>query len=104
VLAGLALSDEEHTALMTFPDGSPTEFYRNYVRDVQTRIGENASLEFSCIWKEHLRLAGSKTASPRALLSDLLSESINTLTTVGFRVVNLTNLRVDDCAILGPGN
>jgi len=82
VLAGLALSDEEHTKLMTFPDGSPTDFYANYVRDVQARISENASLEFSCIWKEHFRLAGSKAAGSRTLLSDLLSESINTLTTV----------------------
>jgi len=81
VLAGLALSDEEHTKLMTFPDGSPTDFYANYVRDVQARISENASLEFSCIWKEHFRLAGSKAAGSRTLLSDLLSESINTLTT-----------------------
>lgn len=67
---------------MTFPDGLPTDFYANYVRDVQTRISENASLEFLCIWKEHLRLAGSKAASSRTLLSDLLSESINILTTV----------------------
>lgn len=83
VLAGLALTDDEHTNLMTFPNASPTSFYKEYVEGVQARIAENASLEFSCIWKEHQLLAGTKSASSRTLLSDLLSESINSLTTVG---------------------
>lgn len=67
---------------MTFPNASPSAFYSKYVQEVQARIGENASLEFSCIWKEHQRLAGTKAANARTLLSDLLSESINNLTTV----------------------
>lgn len=65
---------------MTFPgQSSPSKFYSDYVKDIQDRIAENASLEFGCIWKEHQRLGGSKS---RTLLSDLLSEKINDLTTV----------------------
>ncbi|KAF8315590.1 NAD-dependent glutamate dehydrogenase [Clavulina sp. PMI_390] len=81
VLAGLALTDDEHTKLMTFPGSTPTPFYKEYVQGVQARIADNAALEFSCIWKEHQRLAGTKGATPRTLLSDKLSESINSLTT-----------------------
>lgn len=76
VLAGLSLSDKEHTDLMTFPGGTPSTFYRNYVKDIQAKICENASLEFGCIWKEHTRLGGSK---PRTILSDDLSAKINDL-------------------------
>lgn len=61
---------------MTFPGGQPSEFYRNYVKDIQAKICENASLEFGCIWKEHARLGGSK---PRTVLSDELSVKINDL-------------------------
>lgn len=81
VLVGLSLSDDDYTNLMTFPGGSPSKFYSDYVKDIQERIAENAALEFSCIWKEHQRLGGSKS---RTLLSDLLSEKINDLTTVSF--------------------
>jgi hypothetical protein len=79
VEARLIPSFVQYTELMTFPDGSPSKFYIDYVEDIQNRIAENAALEFSCIWKEHQRLGGAK---PRTLLSDLLSERINDLTTV----------------------
>ena len=76
MLAGLALTDEEHTKLMTFPNASPTPFYKEYVQGVQARIIENASLEFSCIWKEHSRLQGAKA---RTIISDELSSKLNDL-------------------------
>ncbi|CAL1713556.1 unnamed protein product [Somion occarium] len=76
VLAGLSLSSEEYTRLMIFKDGKPSEFYQNYVKDIQQKITENAAAEFHCIWKEHARLQGSK---PRTLISDELSGKLNAL-------------------------
>jgi len=76
VLAGLALSTEEYTELMIFKDGKPSEFYQSYVKDIQTKITENAANEFSCIWKEHARLRGVK---PRTTISDELSQTLNNL-------------------------
>jgi len=79
VLAGLSLTDEEHTNLMTFPNQPVAPaFYQSYVKDIQDKICQNASLEFSCIWKEHARLGGAKS---RAILSDELSTKINELQT-----------------------
>lgn len=31
------------------------EFYKEYVREVQAIIDENAKLEFECLWREHAR-------------------------------------------------
>jgi glutamate dehydrogenase len=76
VLAGLSLTTEEYTDLMIFKDGIPSEFYKNYVKDIQEKIVENASNEFNCIWKEHSRLQGSKT---RTAISDELSQTLNNL-------------------------
>lgn len=76
VLAGLALSTDEYVDLMIFKDGKPSDFYKSYVQDIQAKISENAALEFSCIWKEHQRLGGSK---PRTLISDELSSQLNAL-------------------------
>lgn len=76
MLAGLALSTDEYVNLMIFKDGKPSEFYQNYVRDVQEKITENAAAEFSCIWKEHARLQGAK---PRTIISDELSTRLNDL-------------------------
>lgn len=76
VLAGLGLSNEEYQDLMIFKNGKPSEFYKNYVRDIQQKITENAAAEFSCIWKEHTRVGGSK---PRTLISDELSSKLNEL-------------------------
>ena len=76
VLAGLALNTEEYLDLMIFKDGKPSEFYRNYVKDIQEKISENAAAEFQCIWKEHARLSGSK---PRTIISDELSITLNNL-------------------------
>lgn len=76
VLAGLALSSEEYVDLMIFKDGKPSEFYQNYVKDIQAKITENAAAEFQCIWREHARLQGAK---PRTQISDELSISLNNL-------------------------
>ncbi|EJD34372.1 NAD-dependent glutamate dehydrogenase [Auricularia subglabra TFB-10046 SS5] len=77
VLAGLALTDTEHSELMTFKEGGqPSEFYQSYVRDIQRKIGENAAAEFLCIWREYERLGGAK---PRAVISDELSQTITDL-------------------------
>lgn len=76
VLAGLALSTEEYVDLMIFKDGKPSEFYQNYVKDIQAKITENAAAEFQCIWREHAHLQGAK---PRSQISDELSISLNNL-------------------------
>ncbi|OAX40431.1 NAD-specific glutamate dehydrogenase [Rhizopogon vinicolor AM-OR11-026] len=76
VLAGLALSTEEYTDLMIFKDGKPSDFYQNYVKDIQAKICENAAAEFHCIWQEHIRLQGAK---PRTQISDELSITLNHL-------------------------
>ena len=76
VLAGLALNTEEYLDLMIHEDGEPSEFYKNYVKDIQEKISENAAAEFQCIWKEHVRLSGSK---PRTIISDELSSTLNNL-------------------------
>ncbi|KAK2465299.1 hypothetical protein APHAL10511_002653 [Amanita phalloides] len=76
VLAGLALSTQEYIDLMVFKDGNPSEFYQNYVKDIQAKITENAAAEFHCIWKEHARLQGMK---PRTLISDELSLKLSNL-------------------------
>ena len=61
---------------MIFKDGKPSEFYKSYVRDIQGKINENAAAEFSCIWKEHVRLQGAKA---RTIISDELSSKLNDL-------------------------
>jgi len=61
---------------MIFKDGKPSEFYQNYVRDIQEKIGENAAAEFQCIWREHARLQGAKS---RTSISDELSIQLNSL-------------------------
>jgi glutamate dehydrogenase len=76
VLVGLALSTQEYLDLMIFKNGKPSSFYKNYVRDVQDKITENAAAEFQCIWREHARLQGSKA---RTIISDELSSTLNDL-------------------------
>eukprot|EP01119_Soliformovum_irregulare_P017228 TRINITY_DN507_c0_g1_i1.p1 TRINITY_DN507_c0_g1~~TRINITY_DN507_c0_g1_i1.p1 ORF type:complete len:1023 (-),score=385.85 TRINITY_DN507_c0_g1_i1:36-3032(-) len=77
VLAALALSDSEFEQHMAVKDiKSPPAFYAKYVEEVQSKIEENARLEFDCIWQEHER-----TKTPRTLLSDIISNKINSLST-----------------------
>jgi glutamate dehydrogenase len=76
VLAGLTLSNVEYQNVMIFKDGKPSQFYQNYVKDVQAKIDANAAAEFSCIWREHARLNGAKS---RTAISDELSSTLNNL-------------------------
>ena len=76
VLVGLALSTQEYLDLMIFKDNQPSDFYQNYVKEIQTKISENAAAEFHCIWREHARLQGAK---PRTQISDELSIKLNDL-------------------------
>lgn len=54
--------------------GKAPQFYNDYVREVQTKIQENARLEFEAIWREH-----EQTGIPRSVLSDKLSVAITDL-------------------------
>eukprot|EP01100_Stratorugosa_tubuloviscum_P012936 TRINITY_DN628_c1_g3_i1.p1 TRINITY_DN628_c1_g3~~TRINITY_DN628_c1_g3_i1.p1 ORF type:complete len:1261 (-),score=653.88 TRINITY_DN628_c1_g3_i1:144-3926(-) len=76
VLAALAMSDAEHSLHMQVKENVPIpQFYKDYVQEIQRRIEDNAALEFECIWSEHER-----SAIPRAVITDKLSNKINQLT------------------------
>jgi len=75
VLAALSMTDEEHGEHMQVKDAdNPPQFYSEYVVQIQETIQHNADLEFACIWREHER-----TGLPRCVLTDKVSEKINTL-------------------------
>ena len=74
VLVGLSLSDDEYISNMLFVDGKPTQFYMDYVRDIQTNIARNAHSEFEAIWREH-----KDTGKPRSLISTDMSNALNRL-------------------------
>ncbi|EGG04598.1 uncharacterized protein MELLADRAFT_49084 [Melampsora larici-populina 98AG31] len=77
VLVGLGLSDTEYIELMT-SQNSPgfSEFYTNYVRDIQRTITMNGAAEFQCIWKESID--GTK---PRAVITDEIGKILMKLQT-----------------------
>ncbi|POW02083.1 hypothetical protein PSTT_12048 [Puccinia striiformis] len=77
VLVGLGLDDKEYLELMT-SQNSPgfSEFYTNYVRDIQRTITMNAAAEFQCIWKESMN--GQK---PRAVITDEIGKILMKLQT-----------------------
>jgi glutamate dehydrogenase len=75
VLASLSFDDESFLKHMCVDaDGTVPEFYKNYVRQVQKTIQNNARLEFEAIWREH-----QATGQPRSILSDTLSNAITKL-------------------------
>ncbi|KAF2032092.1 NAD-dependent glutamate dehydrogenase [Setomelanomma holmii] len=75
VLASLSFDDESFLKHMCVgEDGVVPEFYKNYVRQVQKTIQNNARLEFEAIWREH-----QATGEPRSILSDTLSNAITKL-------------------------
>ncbi|KAI1078476.1 NAD-specific glutamate dehydrogenase-like protein [Whalleya microplaca] len=75
VLASLSFDDAGFVENMCHDaNGQAPEFYKEYVKQVQATIRENARLEFEAIWREH-----EKTGQPRAVLSDTLSLAITTL-------------------------
>lgn len=75
VLAALAMNDTEFSEHMQVLDSANApKFYQTYVQEIQTRIEDNADLEFECIWKEH-----ELTKTPRHVLTDKVSDKINSL-------------------------
>ena len=75
VLASLSFDDESFLENMcVHADGTTPQFYKEYVREVQTVIQRNARLEFEAIWREN-----EKTGVARSLLSDQLSWAITKL-------------------------
>lgn len=72
VLVGLGLTDDEYIQKMLFVDGKPTQFYMDYVHDIQDIIGRNARGEFEAIWNEH-----QATGKPRSVISTELSTTLN---------------------------
>jgi glutamate dehydrogenase len=74
VLASLALTEAEYEKLMCIRDGGVPAFRKKYVAQILEIIRENARLEFDIIWKEN-----ESKRIPRAVLSDLISEKINSI-------------------------
>jgi glutamate dehydrogenase len=75
VLASLSFDDASFLKHMCVgEDGVVPEFYKDYVRQVQKTIQNNARLEFEAIWREH-----QATGEPRSILSDTLSNAITKL-------------------------
>ncbi|KEG08275.1 glutamate dehydrogenase [Trypanosoma grayi] len=71
VYAGLALSDEEHARYMCAASSETVpEFYKDYVKDIITRIENNAQREFEAIWRDHELHPGMA----KTLIADALSE------------------------------
>lgn len=75
VLASLSFDDEGFVQHMCHDaKGNAPAFYQSYVREVQSKICDNARLEFEALWREH-----EETGVPRSILSDKLSVAITTL-------------------------
>ncbi|MBP7459819.1 MAG: NAD-glutamate dehydrogenase [Candidatus Delongbacteria bacterium] len=75
VYASLALTDEEYNEWMCVVDNKVHPIREQYVNEILDIIKLNAAMEFEAIWKENLR-----TKTPRAVLTDLLSNKINQVT------------------------
>lgn len=72
VLSGLTLDDEEFIDLMTTSDEEGvSDFYADYVREIQRIICQNATAEFNCLWK-----ASQETGKPRAALTDEVGRTL----------------------------
>lgn len=75
VLAALAFPSAEFETHMSVKDiANMPAFYKSYVAEIQARIEADSDLEFECIWREHER-----TKTPRYLLTDAVSDKINSL-------------------------
>jgi len=72
VLAALSMNDDEFGTHMQVKEGKVPEFYQRYVVEVQSKIEENARLEFEAIWNEN-----EKSKIFRSQLTDMFSEKIN---------------------------
>ncbi|KAK5115517.1 glutamate dehydrogenase (NADP(+)) gdh1 [Meristemomyces frigidus] len=72
VLASLSFDDASFLSHMCVQaDGTVPKFYRDYVKQVQAKIQENARLEFEAIWRE-----AEETGVAKSILSDRLSIAI----------------------------
>jgi glutamate dehydrogenase len=74
VLASLALKDEEYEKHMCVFNGKVPEFRNEYVGDVLNTVRNNARMEFEVLWEEN-----KKSKTPLSILTDQLSDRINTV-------------------------
>ena len=76
VLASLSFDDAGFIENMCHDgtSGDVPQFYKDYVKQVQAKICDNARLEFEAIWREH-----EQTGIARSILSDKLSWAITDL-------------------------
>lgn len=75
VFACLALTDEEYEKQMCVHKNRVPVFRQKYIAEILDIIKENATLEFQVIQNEN-----RKTGSSRVILSDRVSDKINTVT------------------------
>jgi glutamate dehydrogenase len=76
VLAGLALSDEEHQRFMTVQPGATAPGFRaRFIEEVIDAIRRKADQEFGLLWRAH-----SSNGAPLAELSEAVSRRINEIT------------------------
>ncbi|KAL6399125.1 NAD-specific glutamate dehydrogenase [Ilyonectria robusta] len=75
VLASLSFDDAGFAENMCVgANGEAPQFYKDYVKQVQLKIQDNARLEFEAIWREN-----EETGIARSILSDKLSVAITDL-------------------------
>ncbi|KAH7140743.1 Glutamate/Leucine/Phenylalanine/Valine dehydrogenase-domain-containing protein [Dactylonectria macrodidyma] len=75
VLASLSFDDAGFVENMCVgANGEAPQFYKDYVKQVQLKIQDNARLEFEAIWREN-----EETGVSRSILSDKLSVAITDL-------------------------
>jgi NAD-specific glutamate dehydrogenase len=72
-LAGLALTDEQFLDLMATENEEEgvSDFYADYVQDIQRIISVNAASEFQCIWDEAIA-----SGKPRSTLTDEVGQTL----------------------------
>ena len=75
VFASLALSDKEYDEYMNVKNGDIPDFRRRYIEEIINLIRVNAELEFELIEREK-----SRKNIPRVILTDLISQKINSVT------------------------
>ena len=75
VFASLALSDKEYDEYMCVKNGRIPEFRKQFVAEILELIKTNASAEFEVIWREN-----QEKDIKMSILSDLVSEKINKIT------------------------
>jgi len=74
VLAGLAMTGEEHREHMCVKGGKIPKFYEEYVQEVISIIRRNASLEFNVLWNASNAPDNTRTKTE---LTGILSKKIN---------------------------